>query len=341
MWHVDSKNECDGMQEQRQALLEDLQAIVERFSGARVLLLGDTILDIYTYGSAMGLSAETPTIVARRKEVKHSLGGAALVCRNLLELGAAVDFITLVGGDEEAAYVRAFQAPKLVLRAVTDAARPTTVKHRFWVDGYKLFQLDQRDDREIGSEIAGQVLAQVDEALPHSDIVVVSDYRHGLLSAEVVAALLAKVHAAGKLVYVDSQVSQTSANHTQYQGGCVMVLNLKEARSIDPAFKPELYAEAFAELNRLLGTDRIVVKLGEEGAMFQDGARVTHAQANKVAVVDTTGAGDAFLSAFCLAGVGEPESALRLANAWAGLSVQIHGTEPPRKADLLSAVKEL
>ena len=75
--------------------------------------------------------------------------------------------------------------------------------------------------------------------------------------------------------------------------------------------------------------------------MFQDGARVTHAQANKVAVVDTTGAGDAFLSAFCLAGVGEPESALRLANAWAGLSVQIHGTEPPRKADLLSAVKEL
>jgi len=64
--------------------LTDLEGIVNRFASARVLLLGDTILDIYTYGTAMGLSAETPTIVARRKEVKHSLGGAALVCRNLL-----------------------------------------------------------------------------------------------------------------------------------------------------------------------------------------------------------------------------------------------------------------
>jgi sugar/nucleoside kinase (ribokinase family) len=64
---------------------------------------------------------------------------------------------------------------------------------------------------------------------------------------------------------------------------------------------------------------------------------VDHAPANHVTVVDTTGAGDAFMSAFCLAGPGEPEQALKLANAWAGLSVQIHGTIPPKKADLAAA----
>ncbi len=314
---------------------------MERFDDARVMLLGDTILDIYTYGSAMGLSAETPTIVARRKEVKYSLGGAALVCRNLLELGAAVRFVTLVGDDEESAHVREFAAPKLTLLTVTDPGRPTTVKHRFWVDGYKLFQLDQREDSPIAEEIAEQVRSRVDQVLSEVDLVVISDYRHGLLSPDLLTALLPRLHETGKPVYVDSQVSQTVANHTFYRGGCVICLNLKEARCIDKGFMPGRDAKAFALLNRELDTDQIVVKLGEDGAMFQNGAQVTHAPADKVAVTDTTGAGDAFLSAFCLAGIGNAESALRLANTWAGLSVQIHGTIPPRKADLLKAVKEL
>jgi D-beta-D-heptose 7-phosphate kinase/D-beta-D-heptose 1-phosphate adenosyltransferase len=312
--------------------------MLQRFETARVLLIGDTILDIYTYGSAMGLSAETPTIVARRKEVRHSLGGAALVCRNLLELGAAVQFVTLVGADGEAVHVSGFSAPKLTMLPVADPGRPTTVKHRFWVDGYKLFQLDQRDDSPVSSDVADHTLALIEEALPHVDIVVVSDYRHGLLSPEVVSRLLPTLRAAGKPVYVDSQVSQTASNHTLYRGGCIMVLNLKEARCIDPAFTPVEDPESFAVLNRELDTDRIVVKLGEQGAMFQNGNAIFHAGASRVTVTDTTGAGDSFLSAFSLAGLQDPLAALRVANAWAGLSVQIHGTIPPKKADLAAAV---
>lgn len=285
----------------------------------------------------MGLSAETPTIVARRKEIRYSLGGAALVCRNLLELGAAVHFVTLAGSDEEAAHIRAFASPKLTLLPVTDPSRPTTVKHRFWVDGYKLFQLDQRDDTPISSAIAASALAQVEQALPTVDRVVISDYRHGLLSPGFVSALLPRLRAAGRIVYVDSQVSQTASNHKQYREGCVIVLNLKEARCVDPVFSPSPDPKSFAVLNRELDTDQIVVKLGEQGAMFQQGARVFHAPAKQVTVADTTGAGDAFLAAFCLGGTSSSEEALQLANAWAGLSVQIHGTIPPKKADLFAA----
>ena len=320
--------------------MTNLEEIVSRFASARILLLGDTIVDIYTYGSAMGLSAETPTIVARRNEVKHSLGGAALVCRNLLELGAAVHFVTLVGEDDEASRVRAFAAPNLTLLAVGDSTRPTTVKHRFWVDGYKLFQLDQRDDREISEDIARLVLAHVERALPKTDVVVISDYRHGLLSPLLVADLLPRLHSAGRPVYVDSQVSQNASNHAQYSGGCVICLNLKEARCIDPEFSPQLDARAFSALNRALDTERIVVKLGADGAIFQRGNQVTRAAAKQVAVADTTGAGDAFLAAFCLGGMDDPKGSLQLANLWAGLSVQIHGTIPPQKSDLLRAIKE-
>lgn len=317
--------------------MTDLKKIVEGFEQARVLLIGDTILDIYTYGTAMGLSAETPTIVARKKEVKYSLGGAALVCRNLLELGATVDFLTLVGADEEAAHVQAFSAPKLKVLAVADPDRPTTVKHRFWVDGYKLFQLDQRDDKAIAQPIADKVLALVEEALPHIDIVVISDYRHGLLPGNLVTPLLQKLHAAKKLVYVDSQVSQNASNHKLYRGNCVICLNVREARAIDPAFQPSTDAAAFAVLNRELDSTRLIVKLGHEGALFQDGTKVVQAPANKVNVVDTTGAGDSFLSAFCLAGLDNPLASLKLANTWAGLAVQIHGTIPPQKDQLLTA----
>ncbi|MBS1802798.1 MAG: hypothetical protein JST28_05495 [Acidobacteria bacterium] len=314
---------------------------VDLFASARVLLIGDSIVDIYTYGSAMGLSAETPTIVARKKEIVHSLGGAALVCRNLLELGASVQFITLIGAEQEAACISKFSAPRLALRAIEDPDRPTTVKHRFWVDGYKLFQLDQRDDRDISSAVADRVIAQVEEALPDIDKVIISDYRHGLLSAQLLEVLLPLLHAANKPVYVDSQVSQSASNHKLYSGGCIICLNLKEARCIDPSFQPLPAPDAFARLNQQLDSQRIIVKLGADGAMFQNGSRVTVIPAIRSRVEDTTGAGDAFLSAFSLASLNDPETALKIANCWAGLSVQIHGTTPPKRSDLLQRLKEL
>jgi bifunctional ADP-heptose synthase (sugar kinase/adenylyltransferase) len=71
-----------------------LAKIIEKFDDSKVLLSGDSIVDLYAYATAIGLAAETPTIAARQEKVQASLGGAALVCRNLLELGASVRFIT-------------------------------------------------------------------------------------------------------------------------------------------------------------------------------------------------------------------------------------------------------
>ncbi len=315
-----------------------LADVIERFAEAKVLLIGDGIVDIYTYGTAIGLAAGTPTIAARREKVQASLGGAALVCRNLLELGAAVRFVTLVGDDEEAKHVTSFKHPRLELRALVATDKPTTTKHRFWVDGYKLLQLDVRDDRPISKPLAAAVLAEVEAALPSADFTVISDYRHGLLSDDLLPPLLAAVRRPGKKLFVDSQVAQNESNHRLYRGEAIMCLNLKEARCVDPAFEPGPEPSRFATLVRELGTNRIVVKLGEEGAIALDGEKTSSAPAAKVSVVDTTGAGDAFLSAYCLARATDASAALTLANAWAGLAVQVHGTAPPRRADLKAMV---
>jgi sugar/nucleoside kinase (ribokinase family) len=207
------------------------------------------------------------------------------------------------------------------------------------VDGYKLLQLDQRDDRPISQPLARALIGEVEAALAHVDLTVISDYRHGLLSDELLPQLLATVRQLGKPVFVDSQVAQNESNHRLYRGDGIMCLNLREARCIDPAFEPAPHAASFATLVRELATRQIVVKLGEAGALALDGDKTSSAPAAKVDVVDTTGAGDAFLSAYCLACTIDPASALALANAWAGLAVQVHGTAPPNRADLLAMLE--
>ena len=312
----------------------DIEQRLAAFRDTRVLVVGDTIVDLYTEATAIGLAAETPTITAKRRSDSRTLGGAAFVCRNLLALGASVDFITLVGADDEAANLAGFGAPKLNLIAVADPGRPTTVKHRFWVDGYKLLQLDTREDAPVSAAIETKVMAAFHDRLGDADVVLVSDYRHGLITSAMAAGLVAGARSAGKPIYVDSQVAQNASNHTDYRGGGVICLNLKEARCIDPAFTPSDRPEAFAGLQAQLHAHVLIVKLGEDGAILFDGRTVFQGPAREVQVVDTTGAGDAFLASLVLTGVTDPLEALTLANAWAGLSIQLHGTLTPALDDL-------
>jgi D-beta-D-heptose 7-phosphate kinase / D-beta-D-heptose 1-phosphate adenosyltransferase len=316
----------------------DIQDRLRTFANTRVLLVGDTIVDVYTHGSAIGLAAETPTIVMRREREERTLGGAAFVCRNLLELGAHVDFVTLVGRDAEASLVRAFSAAKLNLIAIKDPSRPTTVKQRFWVDDHKLLQMDVRDDTPIGAGVVAEVLAAVTARLSGVDAVLVADYRHGMIPPALARALVEAGKAAGKPVYVDSQVAQNTHNHADYGPGAIMCLNLKEALSLDPDFTPVGDPAAFRRLKALLGFDKLVVKLGEYGALLFDGEAVHAAPARAVNVIDTTGAGDAFLAALVLNGVEDPVKGLALANTWAALSIQISGTKTPSVSELVKVL---
>jgi D-beta-D-heptose 7-phosphate kinase / D-beta-D-heptose 1-phosphate adenosyltransferase len=316
----------------------NIQERLAAFADTRVLLVGDTIVDVYTHGSAIGLAAETPTIVMRREREERTLGGAAFVCRNLLELGAQVDFITLVGRDAEASLVRGLSAARLNLIAIKDPSRPTTVKQRFWVNDHKLLQVDVRDDAPIGEGIAAEVMAAVGACMAEADVLLVADYRHGMIPPALARWLVQTGRAAGKPVYVDSQVAQNTANHTDYGAGAIMCLNMKEALSLDADFVPLRDPAAFARLQAALGFDKLIVKLGEFGALMFDGQAVHGAPARAVTVIDTTGAGDAFLAALVLNGVDNPHQALTLANAWAGLSTELIGTKTPKLKALVAAL---
>jgi rfaE bifunctional protein kinase chain/domain len=315
-------------------------SLIEGFSRKRILLLGDTILDIYVYGQAIGKSAETPTIVAKEIETNFSLGGAFLVARNLLELGAQVTFLTMVGDDQEANYVRSFNHERLEKLLLLHPRRRTTTKKRYWVDGYKLLQFDIVDNSPMSEDLSEAATGQVRNVLPKQDVVVVADYRHGLLSPPLIKGVLQLASESGKCLFVDSQLSQNPANHLLYYGADAVCLNLKEARAIDPDFEPGHELSCFEQLTCKLGTTQVIVKLGEQGCAAAIRGQLFRSSALKVRAVDTCGAGDAFLAALSLSGLECPVEALRIANAWAALSTQIHGAHPPSRPDLLRAISE-
>jgi rfaE bifunctional protein kinase chain/domain len=303
--------------------------ILTCFAKRRLIVVGDIIVDEYNTGEPLGLSAETPTIVVKNISSRQSLGGAALMVRNVLALGGGVLFLSLVGDDAYQAAINSFEHPRLRKIIEVEAGRSTIVKSRYWVNGYKLLQWDHLDHRPPREATVSRLLQELYRHLPDSDALIISDYRHGLVTPAFASALVEAGTLAGKPVYIDSQVSQRAANHHWYSGASLFCLNEREALGVDPQYDSAHLPHALSRIKELLHAQSIVLMRGAKGccALLDDG--YAEAPAAKVKALDTTGAGDAFFAALSLGPSHLTQQHLAMANAWAGLSTTIMGPEPP------------
>ncbi len=306
-----------------------LSDLTKSFKASKVLLIGDLILDEYRYGTALGLSAETPTVVGRDDSTTISLGGAGLLCRNILALGGKVEFLSLVGDDDYRQYATRFRHRNLSKVFLQESGRKTTVKSRFWVSGYKLLQWDRLDNRPIGSDLEKTIISTVKTRLASFDKLIISDYRHGLISESLAHSLVELAAKQRKPVYVDSQVSQQSGNHRWYTGADLFCLNKREAATVNADFGAHPLETAVPSLQKALKAQTLVVKLGEKGCTALLGKRLVNSPPPEVQIQDTTGAGDAFFSVLSLLPAPLVESHLMLANTWAALSTTLRGAQPP------------
>src|SRR5258708_3842811 len=126
--------------------------------GGRVLVLGDTIVDVYHHGMPLGVSTETPTLVVRHESSRTTLGGAGFLVRNLLTLVAHVTFMTLLGKDNYAAHVKKFSHPLLKKMLLVDPRGSTTVKERFWSGAHKLLAWDRVENAPTPEALAQKAL---------------------------------------------------------------------------------------------------------------------------------------------------------------------------------------
>lgn len=294
-----------------------------------ILVVGDVILDSYHFGAPLA-DSEGGVVVGREQETRRSWGGAGLLVRNLLEIKQQVIFLSLLGDDAWSAYEKEWTHRNLTKCFVREKGRKTTSKERFVVDGKKAFKWNTLDDRPLMRAAEKRICAYAEHYLAQCRMLVISDYRHGLLSKQLAAELLALAKKKGIPVIVDSQVSQRESNHLWYAGADAFCLNEDEACCVDSAFDVKDIEHSLRRLSDTLGSEHLVVKRGAAGSAALITEKMIISPVHQVDAVDTCGAGDAFLAALASRVFPPDEDALRFANFWAALSTTVVGAEPPK-----------
>ncbi len=308
----------------------DFDTLSHAFPKQTVLCIGDLMLDEFVYGEVSRISPEAPApvIAAQRSEIV--VGGAGNVARNIAALGAKCIFVGLIGADDAAETLKRRLALEAGIEAllVVDALRPTTRKVRFVSEHFSTHML--RADWELAVPASGEVETQLlDIILPQiarADIVLLSDYAKGVLTARVIRNVIDAAKKLGKRVIVDPK----SANFAIYRGATLLTPNRKEfAEATRTRADTEINIAAAQEAMILADCTAMLVTQSEHGMTLvaRDGGAI-HVPALPVKVRDVSGAGDtvAAMLAVALAADAGWEVVLRLASAAAAVAVGKKGT---------------
>jgi rfaE bifunctional protein kinase chain/domain len=317
---------------------------IKSFSGMRVLVLGDLIVDEYIYCDPLGMSQEDPTIVVTPLETKRFVGAAGIVAGHLAGLGAKVDFMSIVGEDAMAeSLVCELEAMQVAAHFVKDPTRPTIVKQRYRAHGKTLLRVSHLRSHDAAREYRAAAFDMVQACLPKADLVVFSDFNYGCLPQPLVDDITAACKKNGVPYCADSQASSQVGNVGRFVGADFLSATEREVRLATNDFKSGVQNVA----DKLLAqsqADALIVKLGAEGLIALQ-ARSTYYTDSLPALnanpVDVAGAGDAMLAAASLtrrAG-GSIFEAAYLGSVAAAVQVSRVGNLPLTLSDLRDAIE--
>jgi len=324
--------------------MTELSALVERVEklrGTMVLCVGDAMLDRFVYGSVERISPEAPIPVLCIERETAMLGGAGNVVRNLVAVGAAPAFVSVVGDDTAGREVTRLvgEHGEIDPCIVVEPDRQTTIKTRFFASHQQLLRADRESRSPVGDAIRDQLLTRVQRLLPKAGVMVLSDYGKGVLAAPIAAELIRRAKAAGKQVIVDPK----GTDYTIYAGATVVTPNRKELHEATamPVDSDEQVVAAARHLIDTCGFEAVLVTRSQDGmSLVRADGQIHHLPAEAREVFDVSGAGDtvvATLAAALASGASLPEAA-HLANVAAGIVVGKVGTAVAYANELVVAL---
>jgi len=314
-------------------LYEKLLKTVTNLGSPDVLVVGDFMLDIYTFGDAERISPEAPVPVLKVKDTKTSCGGAGAVAVDLATLGASVFCIGIVGDDENAKTLKQLlsDAGADTAGLVTASDRPTICKHRLiglaqHRHQQQLFRIDSESTEPISERQAEQMISLFKEKIQKTDIVCLQDYNKGLLTEGFCRTLIEQTKIAGKKIIVDPSLT---ADYSKYKGASVITPNRQET-SIAVGFELKNesdYNKAAQQLAEKLNLDAVIITLDKEGSFLRTKDTSELVPTRPRNVYDVTGAGDMVLAtiATALAAGCDYKTAVQLANITGGIEVEKFG----------------
>ncbi len=325
---------------------DSLRKALAGFKGARVHVLGDTIVDSYTYCTTISSgSVKTPTLSVKYERHVDFAGGAAVVARHVAATGAAVRFSTVLGRDPLKDFVvQEIAKAGIESDFVEDSTRPTTQKNVFLSDGYRLLKFDKVDNRPISDRILDKLKSSLSSS--KADAFIFSDFRHGIFNHESISQLTAALPK-GPIRVADSQVASRWGNILDFQEFDLLTPNEREARFAlgdqDSVVRPlalELYKRARCKT--------LILKLGSRGLITYvrpsiDIRSFFTVDSFAAKVVDAMGTGDALLAyaTLSLVSTGSPVIASILGSVAAAVACEREGNVTVTPADILDKLNSI
>ena len=317
----------------------DFDALSHAIGSRTVLCVGDLMLDEFVYGEVSRISPEAPAPVIAVQRSETNIGGAGNVARNIASLGGRCIFVGLIGEDDAGVKLRTELARHGGIESVLvcDPARPTTRKVRFVSEHFSTHML--RADWEQAAPASADIEQKlIDAALPQiarADIVLLSDYAKGVLTARVIRNVIDAARKLGKRVIIDPK----SANFAIYRGATLLTPNRKEFAEAtrSRADSDQSIADAAQDAMQLADCEAMLVTQSEHGmTLVPRNGEAIHVPALPVKVRDVSGAGDTVAAtlALTLAADADWETALRMATAAAAVAVGKKGTASVTAAEL-------
>lgn len=314
--------------------------ILQRFSGLRVLVVGDVMLDHYLWGDVSRISPEAPVPVVHVARQTDTAGGAANVALNLVSLGTQAEVIGLLGADAPAERLGGLLRSKGVMldRCVRRSGVPTIVKTRVVARTQQVCRIDHEATRaDYDPFVDAAFSASLAAAVSEADAVIVSDYAKGVVSQRLLDEVVQHCRRLGRILALDPKPSR----RLNLRGAGILTPNRAEAHELaelsDVGGAPVQIDQLAARIHEKYAPDLLVITLGADGMALCRGGIVEHMMPTRAReVFDVSGAGDTVIATLtaALAAKASDVDAAHLANLAAGIVVSKFGTATVTPAEI-------
>jgi len=288
----------------------DLKKVVSEISSSRsckILVIGDTIVDRFVACDPVGMSNEAPVVVVKEIDQRDFIGGAGIVAAHVAALGADSIYLSVVGGDVRADFVRRklneFSVQDYLYK---DSSRPTTNKIRYMVENQKLFRVSQLKEHAVPTDVENKLCNKICELAPTLDAIVVCDFVYGVVTGRIIDQVNRASKQYGMPVLGDLQCSSQIGDISKFKGFSLLSPTEREARIAMGNNNDSVEYVANALLKRTRAS-HMILKMGAEGVIAYSKSGESdyfdrqHFPALSVNPVDVAGAGDSMLAGVSVA----------------------------------------